>query len=415
MVVFFIFLAWYRFQIDTANCEGTGIVMDQNHHPHVYYYQSGFLFHNYWDGFQWRKVFVDSTASYHNDGPAVIIDNQGRFHIAFFNRRERLSYGYYDQGWRIEQVDTTFRTGDYCDIALDQNNQPRIAYHRSTGMFSGYLRYAAKSGTAWQIYEHSSEYGGYHASLELDSISNPHISDCTSWGTGDLRYIYYDSQGWHYLKPTGTTTYAESYSSIALDSQDRPQISFYWAGGGGDNFDLRFTEKNTGTWRVHIVDHGIRLDKRGWDNCIVIDNTGFLHIVYHCHNIDLLKYAHGREGSWTTQIVDTIGGYSANTAITLDGSDVFLSYYDENSTDVWVASTRNFVGIDERKEKVATPQRFKIRNGAFMAEGPVRLYDITGRTLLQGNFYPARPIKIKKSGIYFLKTNKAIHKIIVIR
>ncbi|MEO0225733.1 MAG: T9SS type A sorting domain-containing protein, partial [candidate division WOR-3 bacterium] len=412
MIIFFIFFAWYRFPIDTAMGEGTSIAIDQSHRPHLFYYQSSRLFHSYWDGSRWHKDFIDSAASYHNGGPGVVIDNQGRFHIAFFNRRERLSYGYYDQGWKIETVDTAFRTGDYCDIALDRNQRPGIAYHRSTGTFSGYLRYAVKTGSAWQIYEHSSEYGGYNASLELDSLDHPHISDCTSWSTGDLRYIYYDSQGWHYIKPTGTTTYTESYSSIALDAQDRPQISFYWAGGGGDNFDLRFTEKNTCTWRVHPVDHGIRLDKRGWENRIVIDGGGLLHIVYHCHNSNLLKYARGQEGNWTTQIVDTIGGYSANTSIALDGSDVFLGYCDEISTDVWIASTRNFVEIAETKNKATRPSGFKIINGPFRATGPLQIYDITGQMILAHNLKSEQLVKIDHPGIYFLKTKNVTYKII---
>jgi len=401
-------LTWYKFPIDDINASGTGIAIDLNHRPHIFYYSRNLLVHSFWDGQGWPREIVDSAASYHNGGPSVVIDNQGRIHIAFFNRRERLSYGVYDQNWRMETVDTAYRTGDYCDIALDQNNRPHIAYHRSTGTFTGYLRYAVKT-TTWQIYEHSAEYGGYHVSLELDSRDYPHISDCTSWSSGDLRYIYYDGQNWHYEKPV--TGNAAGYNSLALDAFDRPQISLYWT--DGSNYDLRFTEKNTGNWRLHTIDHGQRLYKRGWDNKIAIDNNHTLHIVYHCHNEGLLKYARGWEANWRTEIVDTIGGYTASTAIGLDGADVFLSYYDETSTDVWVAATKNFTAVKETDERLL-PRPIKTVNDAILIEGAIQLYDLTGRSLIQGNFLRRKVIKPKKKAVYFLKTKDGIYKVVVI-
>jgi len=409
MLVLFI-LTWFRFQIDTTSAGGTGIAIDQNHRPHVLYYSAtNQLIHSFWNGTNWQKESVCPVASYHNGGPSVIIDNQNRIHVAFFNNTERLSYAVYQGTWQFETVDTAYRTGDYCDITLDSNNQPHIAYHRSTGLFSGYLRYAVKI-TQWQIYEHSSEYGGYHASLELDSLDHPHISDCNDWSAGDLRYIYHDGQNWHYEKPVIGN--ASGYNSLVLDNQDRPQISLYWV--GGTSFDLRFTEKNSGNWQIHIVDPGQQPFKRGWENKIAIDNNNNLHIAYHCHNEGLLKYAHGYGASWSTEIVDTIGGYEANIGIAVDGNDIYISYHDEYTTDVWVASTRNLVAIDETTVKVIDHRPCKIINGTIVVEGPFRLYNITGCILLQGDFKPAKNIKLNKSGIYFLKTLNSNYKIVVI-
>ncbi len=416
MIALLILSAWYRFQVDTVSAAGTGIALDLNHRPHVFYYSNSVLYHDFWTGSGWRKEIVDSAASYHNGGPAVVIDDRGWIHVAFFGKNERLRYALYDQTWQVEAVDTSYRTGDYCDIALDQNNRPRIAYHRSTGTFSGYLRYASKT-TAWQIYEHSSEYGGYHASLELDSLNYPHISDCTDWSTGDLRYIYYDGQAWRYEKPV--TANAAGFNSLALDAQDRPQISLYWVGGG--NYDLRFTEKNTGVWRLHVVDHGLQLNKRGWDNKMVIDNGNTLHIAYHCHNENLLKYARGREASWTTEVVDTIGGWTASTAIAIDGSDIFVSYYDENTTDVWAASTRNFVGIEEASDARCTMRDAGLRilqNPTTRAKGirllaachtpraRLQIFDVAGklvRSLVLNPMPSALCSVVLPAGVYFVR------------
>jgi hypothetical protein len=409
-MIFLIFCVWYYYCIDTTGAVGSNVVVDANHNPHIFYYSiNNQLVHTWWSNLNWQREIIAPVASYHNAGPAVIIDNQGRFHIAYYNNSERLGYAFYNGTWTIEQVDTTYRTGDYCDIEIDGNGNPSIAYHRYTGMFSGYLRFARKISGQWQIIEQATEYGGYHANLEFDNQGNAHISDCTSWSGGDLRYLTYDGENWQIEKPTLTNV--GGYNSMVLDNQGRPQISFYWA--DGTNYDLKFTNKNSGAWQVYTVDHGLQLFKRGWDNHIAIDNNQNLHIAYHCHNEDLLKYARGIGNSWNTQIVDSIGGYDSYIGIALDGNDVFISYHNEYTTELWLASTRNLLGIEERRKSVFLSET--LTKGYITIPPKGILYDVCGR-LKAKNYTPhSLEYRIPNSGIYFLKMANNLHKIVVIK
>lgn len=403
--------AWYYYCIDTSGCKGTDIVIDQSNNPHIVYYATNNqLVHTWWNGTIWQRETIGAVASYHNGGPSVVIDNQNRLHIAYYSNNERLNYARYTgTSWTIEQVDTTYRTGDYCDLKLDFNGGPHIVYHRNLGWFSGFLRYARKVSGQWQIAEMSSEYGGYHPNLALDTQSNYHISDCTSWSGGDLRYIIYNGQNWQIEKPVLTNVGGSN--SMVLDNQHRPQISFYYAGGG--NFDLRFTNKNSGVWQVYVVDPGQQLFKRGWDNHIAIDNNQTLHIAYHCHNEGLLKYARGSGNSWNTQVVDSIGGYDSFINIALKGNDIFITYHHEYRTELWLATTRNLLSICEENTNRNNPFVCKITNGTITVPEGTEVYDISGRLLMKSNALSR--ITIHTTGIYLAKKDNKIFKLVVIK
>ncbi|MCX7994838.1 MAG: BNR repeat-containing protein [candidate division WOR-3 bacterium] len=414
MLVLLIF-GWYYYCVDTSATKGTGIAIDLNHNPHIVYYSvNNQLIHAWWNGTVWQKETVAPVASYHNDGPSVTIDNMNRIHIAYFNNNQRLSYARFAGSWVIETVDTTYRTGDYCDIEIDANGNPHIVYYRYLGLFSGYLRYARKVGTQWQITELTNEYGGFHSNIEIDTQGRIHITDCTSWGGGDLRYIFYDGQNWQIEKPVLTN--AGGYNSLVLDNQNRPQISFYWA--DGTNFDLKFTNKNTGTWQVYLVDHGLQLFKRGWDNHLAIDNNQVLHIAYHCHNEELVKYARGSGNSWTTQIVDTIGGYSSWIDIALDRNDVFICYHHEYTTELWLASTKNLLKIEESVKEEINPRSATIVKKFITIPAGATVVDISGSILKKNSSNHDIKMEITEPGIYFIhpmnKGQQGVNKVVVV-
>ena len=290
---------WFRFRVDPISAKGTGVALDPQHRPHVFYYSpnqfTAVMYHSFWTGSSWQKEVVDSAASYHNDGPSAAIDSSGRIHVAYFNRQYHLGYALYDGVWHLETADTATKTGDWCELSLDSNNDPCIAYSQSN---TWRTRYASKSGSAWQIYELAGG-GGYGANFDLDAQGHSHISD--SYST--IRYSYYDGSSWHYEAAASS---GSQYNSLTLDNQGRPQISYY--SGADPNFDLKFATKNSGAWQSYTVDHGLQQYKRGWDNHILCDPSGGLHIAYFAHNEGHIKHAWGSGGTWSTEVVDTVGG-----------------------------------------------------------------------------------------------------------
>ena len=87
-------------------------------------------------------------------------------------------------------------------------------------------------------------------SIAVDSNDNPHISyyDQTN---GDLKYARWTGSTWiiQTVESTGTVGL---YSSIALDSNNRPHISYY----DYINADLKYAHWTGSTWNIQTVDSG---------------------------------------------------------------------------------------------------------------------------------------------------------------
>lgn len=410
MLISLVLFSWYIYLVDPVG-GASNIAFDTSGEPHIFYYcgSTAEVRHAWWNGNNFDHEVIDGGFQYYNGGPAAVIDNQNRIHLAYFTSDEHLGYGLYDGTWHLEIADTATKVGNFCDIALDQNNQPHIVHRRLTGFVYGYLRYTKKVSGYWETYEFGSEYGGYHPSIVFDSQDNPHIADCTDGD--DLRYIVWDGADWQIEKPV--LDHASSYSSLVLDSQDRPQISFYWAYYDENNFDLRFVEKNSGTWQVHIVDHGEETFKRGWDNEIAIDSDGVLHITYHAHNECLVKYATGSGSNWYLSTVDTVGMWYAFNAIGVNNSDdIFMSYCDSDG--LWLATTRQLVGVEEdvpaKRDRSGSAELARF----IRVRGEFKIYDTAGRLILSGNYPRERRVALSRPGVYFVKTEDYFKKIVLI-
>ena len=75
--------------------------------------------------------------------------------------------------------------GNYCSLALDNDNKPHISYYDYT---NGDLKYTRWDGSTWQIetVDSTGDVGSY-TSLALDKDNNPHISYYDS-PNGYLKY-----------------------------------------------------------------------------------------------------------------------------------------------------------------------------------------------------------------------------------
>jgi len=127
--------------------------------------------------------------------------------------------------WTIEIVDTQLGDAIYTSIDLDSEGFPHISYFDPAGApgYSG-LKYARKTERGWEITRVDTTLNsGWYSSLALDSADRPHIA-YLDWNNYDLKYAYIADIG---LDLAGSVT----ESDIVLSWNDHPQATAYWVYG----------------------------------------------------------------------------------------------------------------------------------------------------------------------------------------
>ena len=103
------------------------------------------------------------------------------------------------------------------------------------------------------------------------------------------------------------------YTSIALDSNGNPHISYYDV----TNQDLKYARWTGATWETQTIDS---TGDVGAFTSLALDSTGNPHISYADATNKTLKYARRIAASWHIQTIDTVGGTSPSS-LALDGSN----------------------------------------------------------------------------------------------
>ncbi len=285
-------------------------------------------------------------------------------HISYYDAtNQRLKHAYRDgQGWKVETVDANGnRVGLYTSIAVDSQGNPHIAYIDD---WNNIVRYASRNEFGWstQWVFQNLEGGVGYASLALDRFDDPMISVLRSFDSGllvtdTLLFIAYDSTLGDWITETVDFMAAnELWSSLALDGNDRPHISYAGslrhATSNGSWWDTEFVDSGAaarytsiaigatgpytlqvsyydetsgelryaywdGTqskWIVEVVDRGS--DDVGQYASLALDDGGVPHISYRSRGRFRLKYATLRGAAWVTQ---TLGEAWGRTSLAIDG------------------------------------------------------------------------------------------------
>jgi hypothetical protein len=170
------------------------------------------------------------------------LDTIGLPHIAFQERYPTaLMYARIDGAdWIIETVDDDANVGFNPSLAVDNDLHIHIVYQHGTDYD---LKYAYRNTFGWFVeVVDSVGHVGITPSIVVDAACNPHVaySGDPAGGTDhELRYAFRSFSGWH-IETVDTVGSTGGYSSISLDTQGRPHISYF----EGNNGDVKYAWKS---------------------------------------------------------------------------------------------------------------------------------------------------------------------------
>jgi len=290
----------------------------------------------------WRLQTLEPVGSDRGESTSLAITPDGRPAVAFFRsdatikRALRLTTAG-DCGWSAE---TVTHDGIDSSLAFDSSGQPHVSFFDDRLLALGYARRV--DGT-WRVttvdQEGSGGSTGHRTSLALDAADRPHISYLLKFVAGqvftyDLRFARFEGVSW--LRETVDAEHQTGWdSSLALDSNGRPQITYH---DNGTN-QLKHAEWVNGGWSLQIIDRG------GRPSSLRLDSSDTPHVAYHVPPQDgSLRYAVHRDGVWQHETIDfqgqsPSGGTRAFASLALDAAEQpHIAYVDFNTESLKYAS-----------------------------------------------------------------------------
>ncbi|NOZ72656.1 MAG: hypothetical protein GXP38_12225, partial [Chloroflexi bacterium] len=244
------------------------------------------------------------------------IDSQGQVHIAYIDTSNTaLKYACQNgASWQINTIATLTRPLDSVSLALDENNNPHIAYANGQSVY-----YAYKTGGSWrtELVYAAAAYPVGSVALALGTDDQPQLS----WYRGSppthlagiLMYGERTKASWQ-VAVVDSSGLVGLYSDIAVDSHGQPHISYYDISNG----DLKYAYRDThDTWHVQTVDQAGTV---GLGTSIALDTSDVPHIAYRTITTGErgnLKYAYRQGLFWHIETVQNTGDVGDRTSLVL--------------------------------------------------------------------------------------------------
>jgi hypothetical protein len=252
---------------------------------------------------------------------SLALDAAGHPHIGHFDQGHfDLKYSWFDgDQWQTVTVDSEGKVGTYASLALDSRGYPHISYH---DLSNGALKYASWDGSQWiletvdQPSAGEKGYLGTDTSLALDRDDRPHISYYDYW-KGALKYATWNGEGWVCTVVDGGVAGQDvgQATSLALDAQGYPHISYYDL----NNIALKYAAWNGQRWVIQRVDTA----DTAFRTSLALDRNGRPRISYTdtSNDFGILKYAAWNGRRWVIQTVDRSGKVGSYSSLQLDRND----------------------------------------------------------------------------------------------
>jgi hypothetical protein len=257
-------------------------------------------------------------------------DKYGNGHVSYADdARSLLQYSFWDHNLK-KWFSTTLDYGGFCSLTLDSKGHPHISYNSN-----GHLKYTYWDGSSWQkqTIPVTSKSVVFYTSIALDINDNPGISyfeneSAAGVGVVRLRVVTWNGSFWELV--TVDQTYGSGkFNSIASDSAGRPHIAY-----GNvifENSGLRYAHWDGTSWNYEILDGAGGPGSARWSVAFILDKQDIPHIAYSDVTHMIVKYATKVAGKWQMEAVDSVGkvAFPDRNGIALDDQGTpYISYYD---------------------------------------------------------------------------------------
>ncbi len=279
------------------------------------------------------------------------VDKDGNVHVAYIaeNDEHALRYGFWDHVLKRWFVMTVAKGANYCSLTLDSKQRPHISWADYGTFIGSKLRYGYWDGKVWKItaIPVNAEVIDFYTSIALDKNDYPTLSFYEYRGPKGtdiidrMRLVQWNGTYWEAVT-IDAENQSGKYNALASDEQGRVHLAY--ANVGAQTAGIRYAVRDDRQWTAEIIED-IRVAKKhmGGGACLAIDKQGNPHIVYANETDHSIRYAYRNGKDW---VLEKVGDnskpvYADRYAIALaeDGTP-FVGYYDGGTGQLIVAWKR---------------------------------------------------------------------------
>jgi len=307
----------------------------------------------------------------------------------------------------ITTPDSGGRVGMYTSLALDINNRPVVSYLDVTNQSLKVLHCGDPdcffSGTNWITTVDAGGQVGHFNSLALDSLGKPVVS-YHDYANRNLKVLHCGNANCtsgNIIKTPDSSGDVGGHTSLALDSLGRPVISYY---DEGQEPTLKVMHCNDPNCDPSVNGaESIRRplmpdqDDQGFYSSLALDSNGYPVVsfydatttalnVLHCNDPNCDSAVNGAESVTSPDTLNEVGKYSS-LALDISGYPV-VSYYDDTGGDLKVLHCGTLTcgavapgdsdgdGCADTEEAAGAPSPKPGSTGAYDPLDPYDFYDV---------------------------------------
>lgn len=299
---------------------------------------------------EWQTTIVDPVGG--GKFSSLRVDSHGNAHVVYLDEVNiMVKYAFWDHAlnkWFTTALD---KSGGFCSLVLDKKQRPHISYLEWGG---GKVKYAFWDGANWQkqTVEVNSKLINFYTSIALDANNLPNISFYEYFNAeGDnpirLRTVSLNGKYWE-VRTVDPTPGSGKFNSIASDSAGHFGLAY--ANVKYENASMRYAYWNGQSWESEFVEGQGGTGYGAYSTILVFDKKDIPHIAYTDATKRLVKYAVRRGASWQIEAVDLLVKFDfpdRNGLALDDQGRPYISYFDAGSGVLKVAYKKGNVWVNE--------------------------------------------------------------------